>query len=138
MNKSQNRRPDSNLQVIEFPRAAPCAQREVEIEARLRQLTILVKDLCAVGYAVLLVEGTKARDAFDELCVKEAALHWIVRVAKRSSGPVREKLWSDIEEAVSQLEQAAESVMHPQGAEDRFETAGKPHIVGGNGRTWVQ
>ncbi len=138
MNKSQNRRPAPDLQVIEFPHSRQAAQWEEEIEARLQQLTALVKDLCAVGYADLLTEGTKAREAFDELCVKEAALHWIMRVAKRSSGAVREKLWCDIEGAVSELEQTAESVMHPQGAEEHSANAGKPHIVSRNGQTWVQ
>lgn len=138
MNKSRNRSTAPDLRVIEFPRAgqsAPCAQ---EIEARLGQLTILAKDMCEAGYAVLLAEGTAARDAFDELRVKEAALRWIVRVAKRASGPVREKLWADIAGAVTELEQTAESLRHPQGAENRSANFERPHIVGGNGRTWVQ
>jgi hypothetical protein len=137
MNKSQNRGPAPNLQVIEFPHAGQSAQWEEEVEARLGQLTSLVKDLCAAGYAVLLVEGTEAREAFDELRVKEAALRWIVRVAKRSSGSVREKLWADVEGAVSELEQTADSLMQPQGAETRSANAGETCILDGNGRIWL-
>lgn len=116
MNKSQNGRPAPQLQVIEFPRNNGRAEAEQMIEERLQELTRLVSDLNESGYGVLLAEDTLHRAAFDELRVKESALRWILRVAKHSSGTVREKLWTDIEDAVSDLEKTAYLVMHPPAA----------------------
>jgi hypothetical protein len=93
--------------VIEFTRFTEASQRERHIEVRLRDLTALVADLSDSGFSVLLVEEAATREAFDEIRVKEAALRWIVRVAKHSTGPVREKLWSDVEEAILGLETTA-------------------------------
>ena len=93
--------------VIEFPRIDQANQRERQIEIRLRDLTALVADLTDSGFSVLLAEEASTREAFDEIRVKEAALRWIVRVAKHSTGPVREKLWSDVEEAILGLEKTA-------------------------------
>ena len=86
-------------------------QREQEIEARLRELTALVADLTDSGYGVLLAEETSTREVFEELLVKETALRWIIRVARHSDGAVREKLWSDVEEAVCGLEKTAELLL---------------------------
>jgi hypothetical protein len=134
MNKSQNRRPTTPMQVIEFPGNNGRAESEQKIEERLLDLTQLVADLTESGYGVLLGEDTLHRAAFDELCVKESALRWILRVAKHSSGGVREKLWTDIEDAVSDLEKTAHLVMHPPAAwprltaeAKRFDTPGRPN-----------
>ena len=97
--------------VIEFPQTSEIDQHEQEIDLRLRDLTALVADLTDSGYGVLLSEQASTREAFAELRVKEAALRWIVRVAKHSSGEVREKLWSDLEEAISGLEKTAELLL---------------------------
>jgi hypothetical protein len=99
-------------QVIEFPSISESNQHERDIETRLRDLTALVGDLTDSGYGVLLSEEPATREAFAELRVKEAALRWIIRVAKHSTGAVREKLWSDVEEAVSSLEKTAELLLH--------------------------
>lgn len=104
--------PSGRSRVIEFPESNPVARSESVIEARLRDLTALVADLTDSGFGVLLSEDAATREAFDELRIKEAALRWIVRVAKHSSGNVREKLWSDIEEAVSGLETTADLLLH--------------------------
>jgi hypothetical protein len=53
---------------------------------------------------LLLAEKPFAREALQELVVKEAALRWIVRVATLSSGDVRARLWADIDEALDDLE----------------------------------
>jgi len=97
--------------VIEFPQTSEIDQHEQEIDLRLRDLTALVADLTDSGYGVLLSEQASTREALAELRVKEAALRWIVRVAKHSSGEVREKLWSDLEEAISGLEKTAELLL---------------------------
>lgn len=93
--------------VIQFPCTDEASQREQQIEIRLRDLTALVADLTDSGFSVLLAEEASTREAFDEIRVKEAALRWIIRVAKHSTDPVREKLWSDVEEAISGLETTA-------------------------------
>jgi hypothetical protein len=101
-------------QTSKSPRPAKTSESEKAIEKRLRELTALVADLTDSGYGFLLAEEAATQDAFNELRVKEAALRWIVRVAKHSSGAVREKLWSDIEGAVSSLEKTAELLLHSE------------------------
>jgi hypothetical protein len=98
--------------VIEFPRAGEEDAREQEIETRLQDLTALVADLTDSGYGVLLAEEPSTGEAFDELRVKEAALRWIIRVARHSTGAVRARLWSDVEDAVSGLEKTSEFLLH--------------------------
>lgn len=90
--------------VIEFPIYTETSQSERAIEMRLRDLSARVADLMDSGFGVLLSEEITTREALEELRVKEVALRWIVRVARHSSGSVREKLWLDIEDAVAGLE----------------------------------
>jgi hypothetical protein len=111
MKKSATILKSSKSRVIEFPGMTECNQHEQEIETRLRDLTALVADLTDSGYGVLLAEETSTREAFDELRVKEAALRWIIRVARHSDGAVREKLWSEAEDAVWSLEKTAELLL---------------------------
>jgi hypothetical protein len=99
-------------QVINFPQTSESGRFEQAIEKRLRELSALVADLADSGYGFLLAEDAATQGAFDELRVKEAALRWIVRVARHSGGEVREKLWSDIEDAVTSLEKTAELLLH--------------------------
>jgi len=103
--------PFAKSRVIAFPQKSESNQHEQEIETRLQDLAALVADLTDSGYGALLSEVTSTREAFDELRVKEAALRWIMRVAKHSTGEVREKLWCDVEEAVSGLEKTAELLL---------------------------
>lgn len=84
--------------------------REALIEARLHALTEFIEDFNDGAFSAVLSERAFTREAVEELCVKESALRWILRVAKHSEGAVREKLWSDIEEAVTGLEKLAESL----------------------------
>ena len=98
--------------VIEFPKISERDQHEREIETRLRDLTALVADLTDSGFGALLSEEASTREAFEELRVKEIALRWIIRVARHSDGAVREKLWTDVEEAVAGLEITAELLLN--------------------------
>lgn len=98
--------------VIAFPQSTETSQSERAVELRLRDLSALVADLTESGFGVLLSEEILTREAFEELRVKEVALRWIVRVARHSSREVREKLWSDIEDAVASLEKTAELLLH--------------------------
>jgi len=117
--------------VIEFPKMTERDQHEEEIETRLRDLTALVADLTDSGYGLLLSQAHSTREAFEELRVKEAALRWIIRVARHSDGAVREKLWSELEDAVAGLEKTAELLLdsgrvwsHPCPANFHFRHAG--------------
>lgn len=100
--------------VIEFPQSTQSSESEQAIEDRLKNLGAFVADLSDSGYGLLLSEEIATRDIFDELRVKEAAMRWIVRVAKHSSGAVRERLWSDIEDAVAGLEKTADLLLHAE------------------------
>ncbi len=117
--------------VIEFPKMTERDQHQEEIETRLRDLTALVADLTDSGYGLLLSQAHSTREAFEELRVKEAALRWIIRVARHSDGAVREKLWSELEDAVAGLEKTAELLLdsglvwsHPGPANFHFRHAG--------------
>ena len=74
------------------------------IKARLQTITSFVEGLTTSTVNLLLAEKPSAREALQELVVKEAALRWIVRVATLSSGEVRARLWADIDEALDDLE----------------------------------
>jgi len=101
----------AKLRVIEFPHSTETTPSEQSIEIRLRDLTAFVAHITDSGFGVLLAEDSATRDAFDELRVKVVALHWIIRVAKHSNGPVREKLWPDVEGAITGLEKTAGSLL---------------------------
>jgi hypothetical protein len=104
---------ESPSPVIQFPLpkwGGEQQQLERNVEARLRQLGDCVKDLCDEPYLKLLNERGYAREAVEELVVKETTLGWIVRVAKHSHGAARERLWAHIEQALSDLERLAESL----------------------------
>jgi hypothetical protein len=117
----------ANPRVIEFPKMTERDQHEQEIETRLQDLTALVADLTDSGYGVLLSQARSTREAFEELRVKEAALRWIVRVARHSDGAVREKLWSEVEGAVAGLERTAELLLD-SGIVWSLSGPGNPHI----------
>jgi hypothetical protein len=74
------------------------------IKARLQTITRFIQGLTTSTVNLLLAEKPFAREALQELIVKEAALRWIVRVATLSSGEVRTRLWADIDKALDDLE----------------------------------
>ena len=73
------------------------------IKARLQTITGFVEGLTTSTVNLLLAEKPSAREALQELVVKEAALRWIVRVATLSNGDVRARLWADIDKALQRF-----------------------------------
>ena len=114
MNGSQLERPITKKQVIEFPRLNVGAKTELErsVEARLQELTETVEGFGHAAFTLFLTEKSPVREAIEELVVKVNALEWIVRIAKRATGRVREGLWTDIGRILTDLEKTAESVMN--------------------------
>jgi adenylosuccinate lyase len=80
------------------------AANEDQIKARLQAITSFVEGLNTSAVNLLLAEKPFAREALQELVVKEAALRWFVRVAIMSNERVRARLWADIEKALDDLE----------------------------------
>ena len=111
MNKARTQRPITRRRVLEFPHVEERTPFEDSIKARLQELTDLIEGFENSALNCLLTEKTSVREAVEELIVKEAALRWIVRVATHCSGPVREKLWADIDRALIDLEKTVESAM---------------------------
>jgi hypothetical protein len=87
---------------------------EEHIESRLQHLRYLVDGLCDGVLPGLLTQRIHVREALEELLVKEAAMRWIVRIARHSNGSIREVLWSDIEKSLTDLEKTAESVIRTE------------------------
>jgi hypothetical protein len=114
MNRSQLERPIKKAQVIEFPRLDVEEKTELEssAEARLQVLTDTVEGFGHAAFTLFLTERGPVREAIEELVVKVNALQWIVRIARRATGPVREGLWADIERILADLEKTAGSVMN--------------------------
>lgn len=79
-------------------------EKENQIKARLQAITSFVEGLNTSTVNLLLAEKPFAREALQELVVKEAALRWFVRVATISNEKVRARLWADIEKALDDLE----------------------------------
>jgi hypothetical protein len=133
MDKAHRQEPTARL-LTESPHLQEMRLRKAIIEVRLRALTNFVEGFGQVAYSVLLSERASVQEAIEELCVKESALRWIVRVAKHSEGSVRERLWTDIEKAVGDLEKLAESISNsgkiipfPDRAALRRELGETPH-----------
>jgi hypothetical protein len=111
MNKTPMQRPNTRGAVLEFPHVGRRTRFEDSIKARLQELTTLVESFGNPAINRLLTENISVRAAVEELIVKEAALRWIVDVATHSYGPARERLWVDIDGALTDLERIGESVM---------------------------
>lgn len=89
---------------------------ENKIEARLCGLGNAINDMVDAPYPGLLRERGHIREALEELIVKEATLRWIIRVARTTEGEVQQRLWSDIDKALTSLEKVAESIAEPSSA----------------------
>ncbi|MGH9746069.1 MAG: hypothetical protein ACRD59_08175 [Candidatus Acidiferrales bacterium] len=108
MQKAQTQNASAARKVLDFPQHDDeNAIFENDVKARLQELTEFVEGFTGSTVNLLLVEKASAREILEELVVKEAALRWIVRVATLSSEPVRERLWADIDRAVTDLEKTA-------------------------------
>jgi hypothetical protein len=103
-------RPTTRARVLEFPLGKERTRAEDAIEARLTDLKRSVEDFSRSAFSLLLTEQTSVREAIEELAVKVSALEWIVRVARHSAGQVQSRLWVDIDAALTDLEDTAESV----------------------------
>jgi hypothetical protein len=112
MNKARTQRSNTRRQILEFRQVQEGTLFEDHVKDRLDGLTNLVEDSVNSTFNLLLGEKTCVREDLEELIVKEEALRWIVRIASRSSGPIREKLWTEIDQALGGLENTAESLMH--------------------------
>jgi hypothetical protein len=113
---------ERSTKILPFPGARPISateHAEREIEFRLQMLGTLIQGLTNAPYPGLLRDRESIREALEELMVKETTLRWIVRITKSTEGAVREKLWSDIERAVTALEKIADSVTQPVSARRR-------------------
>ena len=77
---------------------------EREIEARLARLGKSLTRWADAPLLVLLGSSHSVREAYERLVVQQVALGWIIRIAKRSEGDIRSRLWLDIETALSDLE----------------------------------
>jgi hypothetical protein len=84
---------------------------EGRIEARLRDLGNEIQELVEAPYPGLLRDRGYVREALEELTSKHTTLLWTARVAKCTEGFVRERLWRDIEKALSGLERIAGSLV---------------------------
>jgi hypothetical protein len=115
MNQQKIIQSESHRQVLQFPYndkneehdQTEISEFEGHVKDRLQYVTDLVAGFASSPSNLVLVEKRPVREALEELMVKEAALQWIVRVASHSEGPIREKLWDDIDEAVMDLEKIA-------------------------------
>ncbi len=103
-------RPTIRAKVLEFPHGKERTPFEDAVEERLAELKRSVDDFSQSASSLLLTEKTSVREAIEELTVKVSALDWIVRVAKHSTGRVQSRLWADIDTALVDLEDTAESV----------------------------
>jgi hypothetical protein len=129
MHKARTQRSIASRRVIEFPHQAnERALYEDHIKARLQELTDFVDGFTNSTLNLVRLEKPSVREAMEELAVKEVALRWIVRVATLSTGTIRDRLWVDIDKALSDLEVIAESLKHarvewsahdPAGARDQ-------------------
>jgi hypothetical protein len=115
MNQQKIIQSESHRQVLQFPYndkneehdQTEISEFEGHVEDRLQYVTDLVAGFASSPSNLVLVEKRPVREALEELMVKEAALQWIVRVASHSEGPIREKLWDDIDKSVMDLEKIA-------------------------------
>ena len=108
-------RTEHSARVLQLP-GSEQIRFEVDIEARLRGLGNVIHLLVDAPYPGLLRERGHIREALEELIVKEATLRWIIRVARTTQGKVQQRLWSDIDKALTSLEKVAESIAEPNSA----------------------
>ena len=102
------------MQISEIKWMGDPQRFENDIESRLNNLEILVTGLLDAPYPGWLGEIVSDRQAVEQFVVKEAALHWIMRVANHSQGAVRKALWLDIEKELVELEKTVDALMRAE------------------------
>jgi len=110
--------PNPAHQAANFPRVPRPPQvrshqlaAEGKIEARLHDLGSEIQELVEAPYPGLLQDRGYVRQALEELNSKHTTLLWTARVAKCTEGFVRERLWWDIDKALTSLEKIAGSLV---------------------------
>jgi hypothetical protein len=108
--------PSSRAAEFAHRRNAPGAPRsqtagEQRIESRLHALGDEIQELVESPYPGLLADRGCVREAIDKLTSRHTTLLWTARVAKCTEGAVRERLWGDIDKALSSLERVADSLV---------------------------
>jgi hypothetical protein len=97
-----------DFDVIEGRQTANKNACEEKIESRFRALQEATESFITSLPAALLADHSATREIIEELAVKLSALEWIVRVAKRSKGTIRKKLWADVDQCLTGLEKTLE------------------------------
>ena len=100
---------EHSAKILQFPGTENLLVED-EIESRLRNLGEVINELLDAPYPGLLRERGRIRKALEELTVKEATLRWIVRIARTTEGAVQQRLWADIDRALTDLERIADSI----------------------------
>ncbi len=100
---------EDSAKILQFPGTEKFLVED-DIESRLRNLGEVINELLDAPYPGLLRERGRIRKALEELTVKEATLRWIVRIARTTEGAVQQRLWADIDRALTDLERIADSI----------------------------
>ncbi|HKS81883.1 MAG TPA: hypothetical protein VJR23_10305 [Candidatus Acidoferrales bacterium] len=77
---------------------------EHRVLARLNRLGQRVHLWVQAPSNVLNEDRDSIRYLLDEIATQETALRWVAKTARHSQGAVRVKLWLDLEQAISNLE----------------------------------
>lgn len=107
-------RAEHSAKILPFPKTDQIHTQtgfEEDIETRLRNLGNTINQLLDAPYPGLLRERRFIREALEELTVKESTLRWMVRVAGSTKGAVQRRLRSDIDIALTDLEEIADSII---------------------------
>jgi hypothetical protein len=93
----------------DFDRSPAQLSRE-QLESRLVDLRTQIEDLLDVASADDSAFGCRIRQILDELLIKQEAICWKLRVAKRFRGDARDAFMADIFDSVDRLRSATDFV----------------------------
>jgi hypothetical protein len=102
---------------------------EDNVESRLKNLGDRITAWIDSPYFMLITLKGPIRGACEELVVQQEGLRWIIRIAKRSRGSIRARLWLDIERALSDLESMEAQIVVPDedsGADTVSDSGSRP------------
>lgn len=101
--------PSSSFRLPRFRSLCDEAARE-RVESQLSDLRNHIQELLASASADGSPVGTRIRTLLEELLIKQEAICWKLRVAKRFQGEARETFMTDIIESVDRLRIAIDLV----------------------------
>lgn len=101
--------PSSNFRVPRFDTVCDESGRE-RVETRLFDLGSRIQELLDTASTDGSSVGTRIRAVLDELLIKQEAICWKLRVAKRFQGDARATFMADIIESVDRLRIAIDLV----------------------------